>query len=598
MEYRKFDDSSFISALNQRNDLERFKENRCSIFALELFYGIDDPLNEIGPAITAGGDDCKIDLLYINKEQRSIVVIQAYEAQTFKLSAKGNKGADLAYAIGVLFSTPIKDIPEGMRPHITEARESIRKNEISMIHFWYLHNCPESIQIQQQMAPLLEAGRSQLREQFKTNKDIDVSIKEIGLESLDEFYRSSKNAILIEDEIVLPEDCYGFLRSGDGWQAFMTNITGSWLAELYQKHKDLLFSANVRGFMGANKKDKDKVINAGIQNSARKQKNDFFVFNNGITALVHDYEVDVDQNKTTGKLTKVRGLSIVNGAQTTGSLGSLDEKGIGNIYIGIRFIKCSNLQKIQDITRFNNSQNIVIPSDFKANDPIQKRLRESFKKITIASYDGGLRGHKLDGDKSLRIDAHTAAQALISWHGNPKDSYHRKSKIWEDTDLYNTAFQDTITAEHLIYVFTLLEACNLYKEKLLEKLKQKDITGHEQTVLTLLNERGSSFMIIHAISHALETILEQKIKQKYGICFQSNLSREQCISTWIDLLEKLSHQLITLKAGLKKRLSVESDINNSTENFVRNFGTSFVAIKGMMGGKNPYSDFVKKVSNP
>jgi hypothetical protein len=597
MEYTKFDDSSFISALNQRNDLERFKENRCSIFALELFYGIDDPLNEIAPAITAGGDDCKIDLLYVNKEQRSIVVIQAYEAQSFKPSAKGNKGADLAYAIGVLFSTPMKDIPEGMRPHISEARESIKKNEISMVHFWYLHNCPESLQIQQQMAPLLEAGRSQLREQFRANKDTDVSIKEIGLESLDEFYRSSKNAILIEDEITLPEDCYGFLRNGDGWEAFMTNITGEWLSELYKKHKDLLFSANVRGFMGANKKDKDKVINAGIQSSAKRQKNDFFVFNNGITALVHDYEVKVDDNQTTGTLTKVRGLSIVNGAQTTGSLGSLDEVGLEKIFIGIRFIKCSNLQKIQDITRFNNSQNIVIPSDFKANDPIQKRLRDAFKKIKTATYDGGLRGHKLDGDKSLRIDAHTAAQALISWHGNPKDSYHRKSKIWDDNELYNTAFRNTITAEHLIFVFTLLEACNLYKEKLVEKLKEKSITSHENSVLSLLNERGSSFMIIHAISHALETILEQKIKNKYGVSFTDTLSRDECIASWIELIEKLSHQFSTLRAGLKKRLSVESDINLSTENFVRNFGTSFVAIKGMMAGKNPYQDFVNKVIN-
>lgn len=127
MIYSKFDDSSFISALTQRSDLERFKENRCSIFALELFYGIDDPLNEIGPAITGGGDDCKIDLLYINKEQRSIVVIQAYEAQTFKASAKGNKGADLSYALGVLLSTPLKDIPEGIKPHVSEARDAIKK---------------------------------------------------------------------------------------------------------------------------------------------------------------------------------------------------------------------------------------------------------------------------------------------------------------------------------------------------------------------------------------------------------------------------------------------------------------------------------------
>ncbi|WP_019211222.1 AIPR family protein [Yersinia massiliensis] len=597
MAYTKFDDSSFISALNQRTDLERFKENRCAVFALELFYGIDDPLNDIGPAVTAGGDDCKIDLLYINKEQRSIVVIQAYEAQNFKPTAKGNKGADLSYAIGVLFSTPLKDIPEGIRPHIGEARDAIKKNEISMIHFWYLHNCPESTQVKQQMLPLLESGRSQLREQFKSIKDIDLSIKEVGLETLDEYYRSSKNAILIEDEIILPDDTFGYIRNGDGWEAFMTSITGEWLSTLYKKHKDLLFSANVRGFMGANNKDKDKVINAGIQKSAKKQKNDFFVFNNGVTALVHDYEVEKNGNEITGKIKKIRGLSIVNGAQTTGSLGTLEESGLENIFIGIRFIKCSNLQKIQDITRFNNSQNIVIPSDFKANDPIQKRLRESFKKIKIATYDGGLRGHKLEGDKSLRIDAHTAAQALVSWHGNPKDSYHKKTKIWDDSELYNIAFQNTITAQHLVFVFTLLEACNLYKENLLEKMKDKSITSHESTVLSLLNERGSSFMIIHAISHLMETILEHKISKKYAISFIDSMTREECIDTWIDLIEKLSHQLLILKVGLKKRLSVESEINASTESVVRNFGTSFIAIKGMMNGVNPYQDFVNKVQN-
>lgn len=597
MTYKKFNDSSFISALNQRTDLERFKENRCAVFALELFYGIDDPLNEIAPAITAGGDDCKIDLLYINKEQRSIVVIQAYEAQSFKSTAKGNKGADLSYAIGVLFSTPLKDIPEGIRPHISEARDAIKKNEISMIHFWYLHNCPESVQIKQQMLPLLESGRSQLREQFKSTKNIDVNIKEIGLETLDEYYRSSKNAILIDDEFSLPDNTYGYIKNGDGWEAFMTSITGEWLSSLYKEHKDLLFSANVRGFMGANNKDKDKVINAGIQKSAKKQKNDFFVFNNGITALVHDYEVEKNNNDVTGKIKKIRGISIVNGAQTTGSLGELDEKGFEDIFIGIRFIKCSNLQKIQDITRFNNSQNIVIPSDFKANDPIQKRLRESFKKIKIATYDGGLRGHQLAGDKSLRIDAHTAAQALVSWHGNPKDSYHKKTKIWDDPDLYSIAFQNTITAEHLIFVFTLLEACNLYKENLLEKMKDKTITSHENTVLSLLNERGSSFMIIHAISHLMETILEQKISKKYAVCFKDSMTRNECISTWIDLIEKLSHQLLILKVGLKKRLSVESEINSSTESVVRNFGTSFIAIKGMINGINPYKDFVSKVQN-
>ncbi|WP_415721699.1 AIPR family protein [Photobacterium ganghwense] len=594
MSYQAFTDSQFMNALSNRSDLDIFAENKVSIFALELFFGLDDVLNTLSSAVTGGSDDAKTDVLFVNREEGAIVLIQAYEAQTFKTSAKGNKGADLSYAVNVLLSTEENDIPKGIRPHVLDAREALNAGEISMIHVWYLHNLPESEQIKQQMAPILAPARELLTVYQKHNFQIELNVKEIGLETLDVFYKSSKQAIIIDHEIPLNRSSKGFRVAHDDWDTFVTTVPGDWLANLYRNHdKTELFSANVRGFMGANNKENDKVINAGIQTSARNTPVDFFVFNNGITALVHDFTIDEEDPSL---LKSIKGISIVNGAQTTGSLGSLErETDLSNIEVGVRFIKCENKGKIESITRYNNSQNKVLQSDFRANDSIQKRLREEFNQLHSADYDGGLRG-VTSTDRKLKVDAHSAAQALMAWHGNPADSYHKKMAIWDNDELYSVAFNPTITAGHILFIYSLLEAINLLKDELSQKDKRGDTNQNEREFLSFLNERGSAFLTIHAMSKIIETILETNVKAAYGISFNKGVHRHNCINLWKDLLNKLSHNVKTLKPGLKKRLSNSQEIANVSKEFSNSFGTIFLTMKGQFSS-NPYKSFVEKVSN-
>ncbi|MFC3031027.1 AIPR family protein [Pseudoalteromonas fenneropenaei] len=594
MSYNDFKDSQFMNALANRSDLEIFAENKVSIFALELFFGLDDVLNTLSAAVTGGSDDAKTDILYVNRDQGSIVLIQAYEAQTFKKSAKGNKGADLSYAVNVLLASPENDIPLGIKPHVLEAREALKSGEINMLHVWYVHNLPENEQIKQQMQLILAPAQELLIKYQKHEFDINISIKEVGLETLDVFYKSSKQAIIIDEEIYLNQPSKGFRVSDSDWDTFVTTVSGGWLASLYRRFdRTELFSANVRGFMGANNKDNDKVINAGIQASARTSPIDFFVFNNGITALVHEFTLD--ENDPT-KIKSIKGISIVNGAQTTGSLGSLDNDiNLDNIQVGVRFIKCENKDKIESITRYNNSQNRVLQSDFRANDAIQKRLREEFTKLNSAEYDGGLRG-VTSTDRKLKIDAHSAAQALMAWHGNPSDSYHKKMAIWDNDELYSLAFHPTITAGHILFIYTLLEATNLLKDDLRLKDKKNETQQNEKEFLAFLNERGSAFLIIHAMSKIIEVLLETNVKCSYGISFNQKLQRQTCINLWKDLLTKLSHNLKTLKPGLKNRLSNSSEIASVTGDFSSAFGTIFLTLKDQIKN-NPYKNFVDKINN-
>ncbi|HAS8224284.1 AIPR family protein [Vibrio vulnificus] len=592
MTYTSFNDSQFMNALSMRTDLLPFAENKVAIYALELFFGLEDVLNTLSSAVTGGSDDAKTDILFVNRDEGCIVLIQAYEAQTFKKSAKGNKGADLSYAMNVLLSTNDSDIPKGILPHVMDAREALKSGKINMIHVWYLHNLPESEQIKQQMAPIVAPARELLKPYQNNEFSIDISVKEIGLETLDVFYKSSKQAIIIDDVIPL-DGTKGFQVAHADWDTFVTTVSGDWLAKLYRNYdKTQLFSANVRGFMGANNKDNDKVINAGIQTSAKNTPIDFFVFNNGITALVHDFSLD-EQDPTV--LKSIKGISIVNGAQTTGSLGSLDKEiSLADIEVGVRFIKCENKEKIESITRYNNSQNKVIQSDFRANDSIQKRLREEFELLESAEYDGGLRGF-VSKDRKLKVDAHSAAQALMSWHGNPSDSYHKKMAIWDNDDLYSKAFSSTVTAGHILFVYTLLEAVNLLKDELRVKDKKGQTLQNEKEFLAFLNERGSAFLIIHGMSKIIETILETNVKAPYGISFNKNLDRQTCIDLWKDLLNKLSHNIKMLKPGLENRLSNSKVIATVSTEFSNAFGTIFLALKEM--SSNPYKSFVNKVNN-
>ena len=592
MPYSSFDDSQFMQALKQRDDLDPFVENKIAAFGMGLCFGIDDPIATLMPAVTGGGGDAKIDILYVSRDMGIIVVCQAYCSQTLRVSAKGNKGVDLGHAMAVVLSTDEKDLPAGVSPHILDARAGIREGQIRALHGWYNHNCPESQTIQTDMGLCVAGVRTQLDRYGDIAKSIALQFREVGLESLDSFYRSSSQAISVTDKFEFMEPRRGFLMQDAAWQTFITTVNGQWLANLYRSYVGSgLYNPNVRGFMGANNKDSDKVINAGIQISAQKTPHDFFVFNNGITALVHDFEID------NGNVIKsITGIGIVNGAQTTGSLGELDpDIDLSKIEVGVRFIKCENKETVRSITRFNNSQNKVIQSDFRANDNIQTRLRNEFKDTKIAEYDGGLRGHVFTNKKN-KIDSHTAAQALTAWHGSPYDSYHNKMQIWDLDEHYKIAFNETISAQHILFVYSLNEAANLLKSELQESSKQGQLKVDDQNLLSFLNERGSAFMTVHAMSGLLEHLLDGKILSPYQIGFKTTVQKEAACDLWMELLKLFTMYIPMLKPGVTGRLSNKGEITSARNEFVRSSATIAQVMKKMPTG-SPYEFFISNIDN-
>src|SRR5262249_10111177 len=157
-----------------------------------------------------------------------------------------------------------------------------------------------------------------------------------------------------------------------------------WLHQIYAAHKSDLFSANVRGYLGSRQADAN--INNGIKTTVQTDPEHFWSFNNGLTILVHKFEILAPDR------IKVTGISIVNGAQTTGAIGSIPAQPAATAMVPARFVACTNAETVKSIIRYNNSQNTVEAPDFRSNDSVQRRLRDEFSHLGSVIYLGGRRG--------------------------------------------------------------------------------------------------------------------------------------------------------------------------------------------------------------
>ncbi|HCO6115375.1 TPA: AIPR family protein [Escherichia coli] len=567
MTYTQLSDSSFWSALQQRKDLEKYGNLNCALYAIELHNNIDS-IELIAPdIITEGGDDENIDILMTDRESKQIYLIQSYQSTIFRpQGAKPSKAQETAYAETALLSADIENIPLRIRDQVKDARDALRNNEIEKINVWFVHNCPETPEYEK---PLHSIGRS-IMDKLNSIYHIDnlrISSKQMGLSSLDELYNSQHSPILISDKISLT-GMHGFYQnSNENWASFSTLMPGKFIKELYNSYgEDKLFSANVRSYLGSNKKDLS--INNEIQNTAKTHPGNFFVFNNGITALVHDFEIDfIDESKTLGQIKSVTGISIVNGAQTTGSISNLGKDPDDTLRVAIRFIRVNNPELINEITLANNSQNKVLRSDFRSSDSIQKRLRKDFEKNKEALYTGGLRQVLTPAQKRILLPTDTVAQILIAFHAHPTSAYHRKKDIWDDEDLYKKAFDDTITLGHIIFVYSLNEAISQIKSDFNEQFRHNQLPEIDTIKHKLLTQPGVSLLMIHAIASILEIILGSAIPNKYSLSFKDGVNRENAKELWIPVIKRVLTRSALLEPATAGRLSKSKEITEIISRF-------------------------------
>lgn len=398
-------------------------------------------------------------------------------------------------ALAWLLSGDMNEIPEYLRSIIAECREAIKNNEISYIDAVYVHNLSESKNCKNELETI-QKHQSKLFEKY----NIDVETHELGKQTTENLYISKESQILIKDKVSMEGNPL-FAESAKGWDAYVFSVSGKWLHELYNRYGDDLFSANYRGFLGIGKRKK---INNSIRQTVEMEPTNFWVYNNGITILTLGLEEE--NNKKV-----ISGLSIINGAQTTGSISMADDSknNLEKVRVLCRVIKCEDIDLIPKIVKSNNTQNEITSWDRYSNDPIQLSLKEEFKKY---GKEYSLKRGFDDTTDSFGI--YTIAQPTLAFEGNFSEANRGKNNIFKSNYLYKAVFEDK-RARHLLLVYSLAQAVDEVKYEIKEKTLQKEeLKDDEVAKLALFRNLKFKMFFIAIIAECLEGIVDFKVNKK------------------------------------------------------------------------------------
>lgn len=212
--------------------------------------------------------------------------------------------------------------------------------------------------------------------------------------------------------------------------AFLAVVPGDVLHKLYDDYGERLLELNVRSFLQARGK-----INRGIRDTLLREPQLFFAYNNGLTAVAEEVETELLPDGTTG-LSRVKGLQIVNGGQTTASIhraGKKDQADMSRVYVQMKLsqVRAELLDTlVPRISLYANSQNKVNEADFSANDPFHQKLENLSRTIWAPGEQSRWFYERARGQYQV-----ARAQAASPAQQRQFDSIHPVSQMFTKTDL-------------------------------------------------------------------------------------------------------------------------------------------------------------------
>lgn len=518
-----------INSLTFRADFEadkaaqKYGDNGLLLYALALHFGIEDLDEFAANALTDGGNDKKLDICHIDEQKGVITLAQGYLSKKWgRNEAPANKASALNTSAAWMFSANLDSIPEKLRTKVIESRDAIANGDISRIDVVYVHNCFEGQNVERELTTVAAGIRDILR--GSGNSEITVSAKEVGLSTIEDWFSARDADILIEDWIDLPNTSY-VEEEGEKWRGIALTIPGSWVRNLFIKHSDKLFSANFRDYMGATNNKGN--INSKIKATAADEPENFWVYNNGITALTRQID-------TVTTPPRIKGISIINGAQTSGALGESIAEHASKTRLLLRIMEAKSDTLISNAILYTNTQNEIKPFDIKSNDPLQTKLKDGLSKYGLLYIH---RRSKARPRSSLT--ASSLGAALCAFHGDPQTAYRNSRDIFSRDETYEFVFRD-VTPEHAYLLHTLSSAIDERKLHLKTRISNDEATQTETAQYLILKSSPSKHFLLYVFGAVAEQILNRRISNlKTWKVKKANVSTntKRLMNAWRSVLE-------------------------------------------------------------
>lgn len=517
---------SFIENLSNDPVLSTHGNNALPLYAVALHLDIEDLATFATDSLTDHPADKKADIIYINEADGIACVAQGYTGVDWgKQEAPANKADDLNTAAAWLIRAPIDDVPDPIRPYAKLLRDGLAKKTITRVIFAYAHNALESHNVENALE-----GVQHLLTGLELLKRATVEVVELGLRQIEALYLTSRGSIQVTDEIDLPADDI-ISQAGPNWEASVLSLNGETLFRLYEQHRNSLFSANLRDFLGARKVSGN--VNNRIKETAENDPGNFFVFNNGITLVTRKADFREDESKL-----HIYGISVVNGAQTTGAIHAAGLEHSRQVSVLARIITVNDPKMIPEIVAANNTQNSIVAWDRRSNDPVQIRMRQEFQTKGVQYV------HRRDNSRksATSLFSDQVGQMLCAFGGDLQTAIRAKADIFESDVTYNKVFPPSLSIGHVFAIQTLGWAYDRSKQDLKGKSEAGGLTDLQQKQFRLLDYPASKQFLICVIGKLREEIAGTKISNPQTFELKNDAitnDRKQPLDAWLKVLTSI-----------------------------------------------------------
>jgi hypothetical protein len=228
---------------------------------------------------------------------------------------------------------------------------------------------------------------------------------------------------------------YFIVENASGIRSYVGTLSAQQIHHLYTRYRDKLFNLNIRNYIGDTRTNKD------IITSASTEAENFFFYNNGISAVAS--KVRLKSNGDHEVLNCVE-FSVINGAQTFRSISKAHARrgasgGTKHLRVLVRisevdFHKSSRADMLDNITRYNNTQNSMRLSDFRSNDPVQMSLVRYVSQLPSFGGKGFVYRNKRSGGgerNKITIKMDEFCRAVFAYQFGPPDYFGGLSHLYD-----------------------------------------------------------------------------------------------------------------------------------------------------------------------
>ena len=386
-------------AKNEEDRRNKYYTRAIAALAIVMRCGID--YDSAAKTITDGYHDMGIDAVYNDAAQKKLILVQSKWRKDGDGSISQEEANTFIAGIKRVINLDFDGCNKKLIAKQQEITAAIRDMDYQ-IEMIFCHTGGQNIDTYARRP--IDELLGQVNEDDTTELLVFIESK---IQDIYDHLANGQNS----DNIVLDDVLLNNWGTIDApYKAYYGTIPVAAIGEWFTQYGNRLFAKNIRYYKGSTE------VNQGIKEVLKNEPDKFFYYNNGIKVLCKKItkKAAYSTDRNTG-LFVLEGVSLVNGAQTTGTIGAVYAESPELLSSACVFIQMIDLggaseEQAVQITKLSNTQNRIEGKDFASLDPNQERLRMelSFGGIQYL-YKAGA---KVDSpERQISLDEAIVAQA-------------------------------------------------------------------------------------------------------------------------------------------------------------------------------------------